>query len=239
MTEVEWNTATDPTAMLTLAIPQIADRQLRLYLVACCRRLWWVFPHDRCRSALGVAERVADGTATETERGQALIQAREIYHQTTQRAQKLAEAAWIACDRIEDLRRVHRRGYPPGYVPWAARVPETLAVSQAWHQISQTGDGIARLEIERERESQQQAQLMRCVFGNPFVYLLHDPRWCTRDVVGLAEGIYQGRAFEQIPILADALEEAGCDDASIIEHCRGPGPHARGCWVVDALRAAG
>jgi hypothetical protein len=49
------------------------------------------------------------------------------------------------------------------------------------------------------------------------------------------EAIYTDRAFDRLPILADALEEAGCTDAAILEHCRGPGPHVRGCWVVDLL----
>ena len=53
--------------------------------------------------------------------------------------------------------------------------------------------------------------------------------------VKLAQGIYEERAFDRLPILADALEDAGCDNADILSHCRGPGPHARGCWVVDLL----
>jgi hypothetical protein len=51
----------------------------------------------------------------------------------------------------------------------------------------------------------------------------------------LASHIYDSRAFDRLPILADALEEAGCKDAEILAHCRGPGPHVRGCWVVDLV----
>jgi hypothetical protein len=58
-------------------------------------------------------------------------------------------------------------------------------------------------------------------------------------VAPLACGIYQEGAFEDLPILADALEEAGCPDAVLLEHCRGPGPHVRGCWAVDRVRARG
>jgi hypothetical protein len=60
-------------------------------------------------------------------------------------------------------------------------------------------------------------------------------RSVTLTVKQLAESIYQERAFDRLPILADALEEVGCTDAAILEHCRGPGPHVRGCWVVDLL----
>ena len=54
-------------------------------------------------------------------------------------------------------------------------------------------------------------------------------------MVKVAQGIYYDRAFDRLPILADALEDAGCHDAAILEHCRQPGPHVRGCWVVDLL----
>ena len=64
---------------------------------------------------------------------------------------------------------------------------------------------------------------------------LFERSWLTSTVVGLADAIYADRAFDRLPILADALEEAGCDHPNVPAHCRGPGPHARGCWVVDLL----
>ena len=60
-------------------------------------------------------------------------------------------------------------------------------------------------------------------------------RWLTSTVLGLARAIYADRAFDRLPILADALEDAGCDDADVLAHCRGDGPHVRGCWVVDLV----
>jgi hypothetical protein len=60
-------------------------------------------------------------------------------------------------------------------------------------------------------------------------------RWNDGTVVKLAQSIYDERRFTDLPILADALEDAGCADADILAHCRGPGPHVRGCWVVDLL----
>jgi hypothetical protein len=80
-----------------------------------------------------------------------------------------------------------------------------------------------------------QAQLLRDVIGNPFRPVALDPRWLTSTVVALAAGIYADRAFDRLPILADALEDAGCDSADILAHCRSDGPHARGCWVVDLV----
>ena len=74
--------------------------------------------------------------------------------------------------------------------------------------------------------------------GYPFRLATLAPEWAAWNdatVVKLAQGIYDDRAFERLPVLADALEDAGCDNADILAHCRGPGPHVRGCWVVDLL----
>jgi hypothetical protein len=62
-----------------------------------------------------------------------------------------------------------------------------------------------------------------------------DPSWRTSTVVALAEGIYADRAFDRLPILADALQDAGCGNEDMLAHCRSDGPHARGCWVVDLI----
>jgi hypothetical protein len=84
-------------------------------------------------------------------------------------------------------------------------------------------------------ELSAQADLLREIFGNPFRPVAFDPRWRTADVVALAQAIYDDRAFDRMPILADALLDAGCDDEQVIGHCRGDGPHVRGCWVVDLV----
>jgi hypothetical protein len=84
-------------------------------------------------------------------------------------------------------------------------------------------------------EEEIQADLLRCVVGNPFRPVPFDPSWRTPAVLHLAQAIYDDRAFDQLPILADALEEAGCTNGEVLDHCRGPGPHVRGCWVVDLL----
>ena len=80
-----------------------------------------------------------------------------------------------------------------------------------------------------------QCDLLRCIFGNPFRPVAFDPRWRSETAVALAAGIYDGRHFDRLPILADALEDAGCDAVELLNHLRGPGPHARGCWAVDAV----
>jgi hypothetical protein len=79
----------------------------------------------------------------------------------------------------------------------------------------------------------QSPEMARCLFGPlPFQPVPFAPEWCSRPVVGLAQSIAESQDFSLMPILADALEEAGCADPEILTHCREPGPHARGCWVV-------
>jgi hypothetical protein len=80
-----------------------------------------------------------------------------------------------------------------------------------------------------------QAGLLRDLFGNPFRPPTLDLRWRTSDVLGIVRGIYEDRAFERMPILADALMDAGCEQEAIIGHCRCDSRHVRGCWVLDAL----
>jgi hypothetical protein len=75
----------------------------------------------------------------------------------------------------------------------------------------------------------------RDIFGNPFHPISVDPSWLTSTVTQLAQGIYADRAFDRLSILADALQDAGCANADLLDHCRGPGPHVRGCWAVDLL----
>ena len=84
-------------------------------------------------------------------------------------------------------------------------------------------------------ERSRQARVLRCIFGNPFRPVAADPSWLTSSVVALTNAIYFGRAFDRLPVLADALEEAGCNHPDVLSHCRGEGVHDRGCWVVDLV----
>jgi hypothetical protein len=94
----------------------------------------------------------------------------------------------------------------------------------------------------REGEWKRQAALLRDIFGNPFRPVAIKPAWRTQTVSNLATAAYEERALPsgeldtaRLAVLADALEEAGCDNADMLTHCRQPGPHVRGCWVVDLI----
>jgi hypothetical protein len=84
-------------------------------------------------------------------------------------------------------------------------------------------------------EGEAQAGILRCVVGNPFRPVAFDPSWLTSTAVAIAKGMYESRDFAAMPLLADALQDAGCADERILDHCRGPGPHVKGCWVVDLV----
>ncbi|QJW96082.1 hypothetical protein FTUN_3636 [Frigoriglobus tundricola] len=86
-----------------------------------------------------------------------------------------------------------------------------------------------------DREQGTHAQLLRDVFGNPFRPINFAPDLRTDTALALATQMYESRDFGAMPVLADALQDAGCDSDDILSHCRGPGPHARGCWVVDRV----
>ncbi|VTU02413.1 Uncharacterized protein OS=uncultured bacterium PE=4 SV=1 [Gemmataceae bacterium] len=86
-----------------------------------------------------------------------------------------------------------------------------------------------------QAEAAAQLALLRDIFGNSFRSIAQDPEWLTSTAVALARGMYEARDFSAMPILADALQDAGCDNEAVLEHCRGPGPHVRGCWVVDLI----
>ncbi len=94
--------------------------------------------------------------------------------------------------------------------------------------------------MERSLAGEQKAEelqfgLIWDIFGNPFKPVTIQPGWRTTNVVALANYAYRERAFDAVPVLADALEGAGCEDEVILSHCRGPGPHVRGCFVVDLI----
>jgi hypothetical protein len=99
-----------------------------------------------------------------------------------------------------------------------------------WHRLVRTvpRDVATRLEAEH-------VALIRCVFGNPFHPVTFSSEWRTDTAVALARQMYEAREFSTMPILADALQDAGCANEDILNHCRAPGVHIRGCWVVDLV----
>jgi hypothetical protein len=137
-----------------------------------------------------------------------------------------ADAA-VASVRLGGVQRGIKTYYPGAYHTSALALAEVASADSAAAKAVEAAEGAA------------QCDLLRDILGNPLrPPLTVDPLWLGWNggtVVELTQGIYDDRAFDCLPILADALEEAGCHDAGILGHCRQPGPHVRGCWVIDAL----
>lgn len=116
----------------------------------------------------------------------------------------------------------------------SARVTAEYCVNRIWDSIG--GDNYHQADHKiYSQEAPAQTDLLREIFGNPFRPVAVDPSWLTSTAVAIAQGIYDDKAFDRLPILADALQDAGCENADILNHLRSPGPHVKGCWALDLV----
>jgi len=221
-TDQDWQTGNDLDKMLAFLWRRLSIRKLRLIACAFCRRVWSAMTDERSRRAIAAAESLADGLADMN---------------AVPRTEIEAQRAWD--DAISDGRRCHA----------AAAAWVTLAADD-WNAEWDIGEGPTKAvswaatnarwvegggELE-QREKVAQAEILRDVTGPiPLRSIAVSPTWLTINVVALAQAIYEERAFDRLPILADALEDAGCTKAEILNHCRQSGVHVRGCWVIDLL----
>jgi hypothetical protein len=220
MDETAWLAATDPAPMLHFlrAGGRASDRKLRLFAVACCRQIWPLITHGHCQQAVELSERYADGVATPAQLRKAERRAHAVTSEVSFEATVMMRLReWATKDAALATAEVARKRLSPEVVASRARAAVTAS----------------------PQRPQDQCGLLRDIFGNPFIPTPRvDPtwiRWHDGTVVRIAEGIYQERAFERMGILAGALLDAGCGDEEILSHCRGPGAHVRGCFVLDLL----
>jgi hypothetical protein len=224
-TEQDWLTTTDLTAMLFFLQPRVTRRKPLLLAAAGCRRIWHRITDARLQELVEVAERLADGKATE-----------------------------------RDLRRAAKPVSDPGSGNWSGAcysavtglaelkahpmAPANYVTKYAPLALCKEADSIRTPESRAIIDGEQAvlAGLIRDIFGNPFRPVVVAPSCLTPQVVALAQAVYDQRELPagtldvaQLAVLADALEEAGCDNANLLTHLRGPGPHVRGCWAVDLL----
>jgi hypothetical protein len=210
VTEVEWLSCTNPHAMLAFLRGKASERQLRLFACACCRDIWELITSELGRNAVEASEEYAAGRIRRK-------------------------------DLIE--RRAQAQRHESDLAHWAAMAASRPEVAAGWvaHLAADARDrpGIHRSYAPTAKPSPRQCQHLRDIFGPlPFRSVALDPAWLAWSggtVVNLAQAINDGRRFGDLPILADALEEAGCTDADILVHLRSPGPHVRGCWALDLL----
>jgi hypothetical protein len=222
MTEAEWLAATDSERQKWLN-RQTDLRKHHLYALACLPAIAHYVRDTRLVAAITtLAEHVEERSS----------------------AVALYEAWEAASDAQSEMlsdpseQRWYHITLAASYAVTAAAESEPILVAQtAGHcrEVLRLANGSEAMRTE----AAAQADLLRCIFANPFRPVAFDPRWRSETAVALAAAIYEARTFDRMPILADALEEAGCDHADLLAHCRGPGPHARGCWAVDLVLGKG
>jgi hypothetical protein len=245
VTEADWLACTDPQKMLEFLLgtniprdlrfwsgrvaqvpdyphSKITDRQLRLFACACCRRIWHLLVDGRSRKAVEVSELYADGLADHIRLARARHEAREARRKCPVPDQVVA---WRAAGAAQDATR-------------------DTGSSAAFNCLAETARAVNVGDTNHcdPAELQHQASILLDIVGNPFRPVPLDPPWLAwagGTVPKLARAIYDDRAFDRLPVLADALEEAGCTDAAILDHLRGPGPHGLGCWALDLLSGKG
>jgi hypothetical protein len=219
MTEQEWLESPSPYALLRhlwRARPySVTARKQRLLACACLRRVWHTLSR-KGRHAVEVAELHADR----------LVPAKELEAARPPFAEGRTAAFYAVYYAAAPNKRLRAE------MEWVL-ANSTCAARGGFQSSSGLMLGTAACS-----QSVAQSRLVRDVFRNPFRPVTVSPRWRAWNdgTVGkLARGVYDERAFDRLPVLADALEEAGCADAALLAHCREPGAHVRGCWVVDLL----
>jgi hypothetical protein len=229
MTEADWHGGTRPTAMLLAVRDLVSPRKVVLFGCACCRRVWSRLG-PAARKAVEQAEAAADDPAAFRE-----FRARLEPERTAALAVAglLAQPVDDALASLLETQTALRLGLD-GHRGWGIG---SLAFEVA--SLAAADEPEDRQQVARAREEAEQAALAREVFGNPFRPVAFDPAWRTATVLALASRMYEAREFGPMPILADALQDAGCENEDVLTHCRGDGPHVRGCWVIDLVLGRG
>jgi hypothetical protein len=244
-----WNRA-DLREMLTLAAGRVSDRKLDLFNLWCCHTLAPYLRDRRSVVAVRYAERhVDEGWPDTPERAAVRSSAKQAVEELAQWAHR--------CPRTPAeyrARRVYAQAALVAQQTVANDLPsrgvlsnsDYTAYAYSWANDdcgAASPDDSPTIQALRETHLRLQELIFRDIVGDPFRSVAAPasmlPRWRTADVVGLARAAYEDGAFVRLPMLADALMDAGCDDDAILAHCRGSGPHARGCWVVDLVLAKG
>lgn len=246
MTETEWLECISPEDMLICLGERGSSRKRRLFACACVRRIWSLLRDERFRQVVKAAERFADErlSAKELEKARRIArrlrekcEARELRQPTwmTLAARAAAQAVEALLPEDEPILLRPRDIREPPDVVSATRMARCAARAA---QALRARDAPAVREPIRRVSALDAVELIREIFGNPFRPVTLDPSWLdwkNGRVRKMAQIIYRKRCFRNLPVLAEALEMAGCCDAEILTHCRTPVEHVRGCWVVDLL----
>lgn len=239
--EAKWLACRDLTDLFAYAGDYLGERRAILFAVGCVRMADGAMDQPIVAQAVELVERYADGEVGDEERTRLHNEFQETVGATKTNPAK----AWATAAMLLTHNWIFRM---------AQNVPFYLEQAIHGRDAPKSVNDLPP----------QYAELFHDILGNPFRNHLLKPRskfppprapggskpedliakqrlrvcpkhWKSSTVVGLAEGIYADRAFDRLPILADALEEVGCDHADVLTHCRNDGLHCRGCWVVDLV----
>jgi hypothetical protein len=235
MTEPEWLACRHLPSLLAAFRGRMSQRKQWLFACACCRFVWHLLPETH-QEVVDQLEAFADGLLTE----QGLLTRFDAAQLTVRNGGEAgSEQAMMAVAFHLAGRWGWRRVLgSPRELSAEERQYET---DTALYLIARScAEALAKTEPWEDARAFQIA-LLHDLLGNPFrpvgfgAALLGWSEWNDGCASNMARRIYDNDDFDVLPILADALEDAGCDNADILNHCRGPGPHVRGCWVVDLL----
>ena len=229
MTEAEWLIAKEPYYMVHALPKNASSRKLRLFAVACCRRIWKAFTDERSRRCVEVAEQFAEGVVSRKVMGEA--------RQAALDAERDAKTLWAA-ESHPDSGASYVGVTAAGAAESVGFFRPIVAAASMQSACEAAGAGSRSNTKRRQKHAAAMANLLRCIIGNPFRPVKLAKSWLAwnNGAAGqLAQTIYDGRQFDRLPDLADVLEEAGCTNSDILSHCRVRGEHARGCWVLDLV----
>jgi hypothetical protein len=245
--EHEWLTGADPDRMLAFLLDghvrvyvsaQVTwapHRKLRLLACAFCRRIEDLLVDERSRRAVLISEQFVDGWVTEGELRRAYEAATKAVEDWVNRTSTSAVYGGGVFSLPSADRKATALGARAVAEATAPLRPE-IAVSTAFEAAIERGAAMDSTAWAVEALGvPARLRLIRDVFGNPFRPVPFSPQWRSEDVVAIARAIYEDRTFDRLPILADALQDAGCDSDELLEHCRGDGPHVLGCWALDVV----
>jgi hypothetical protein len=216
MTEAEWLACEDAREMIQCVLHSESARKLRLFAIACCRCSRQLMRDKKHRCAVEIAERSADGQATEKELN-------GLDDKTNTRAQRLY-------NRLNSERVIRR------WSEASAVANVTKPFTQYWHASNSAADAVWHITRAAHRNIDKRlVALLRDIFSNPFRPVPFSPSWRTDTEVPLARQMYAAHDFSAMPILADALQDAGCDSDDILTHCRDDGPMTKQAGSTQRL----
>lgn len=221
MTAQDWATTDDVNAMLDAIRGKASDRKLLLFACGCCRLV---------EAKLPAVAMMAKQFELQSER-------------PSTREEKWSMLTLAGSSLLGNFGPLIGRVLSgTNNEPWtlAKNVSSTIQLFTRATPMSADEMTAEVLQLtvndQPNRSALEQADVLREVVANPFLEIAFDPRWRSETVLGIAASIDEASAWDRLPILADAMQDAGCEVPAILDHCRDPqGVHRRGCWVLDGI----